>query len=189
MAIFLTVSCIKPNASVNLQGKQNISKLPYDDALVYVSDVNGDSEYRIYDLNAYSALTKYAPEMKYSGEYYVGEGEKMNFELKAAATATGNTLTVKKNTDNSLVYLDFKNINAKSFTVDDGFTTHTYNFNEEETYSINLHSDCVVTINGGNADVEYKEVLRDYKPLIPSEFENDTEKLHFNLWLTGEFHL
>ena len=189
MVIFLTVSCIKPNASVNLQGKQNISKLPYDDALVYVSDVNGDSEYRIYDLNAYSALTKYAPEMKYSGEYYVGEGEKMNFELKAVATANGNTLTVKKNTDNSLVYLDFKNINAKSFTVDDGFTTHTYNFNEEETYSINLHSDCVVTINGGNADVEYKEVLRDYKPLIPSEFENDTEKLHFNLWLTGEFHL
>ena len=46
-----------------------------------------------------------------------------------------------------------------------------------------------MTINGGNADVEYKEVLRDYKPLIPSEFENDTEKLHFNLWLTGEFHL
>ena len=189
MVIFLTVSFIKPNASVNLQGKQNIAKLPYDDALVYVSDANGESEYRIYDLNAYRALNKYAPEMKYSGEYYAGEGEKTDIDLKVLATSSENTLTVKKNTDNSLVYLDFKNINAESFTINDGITTHTYKFNEEETYSINLHSECVVTLNGGNADVEYKEVLRDYKSLIPAEFENDTEKLHFNLWLTAEFQL
>lgn len=34
------VFVVKPNASVNLQGKQNIAKLPYDDALVYVIDID-----------------------------------------------------------------------------------------------------------------------------------------------------
>ncbi|MBQ7828433.1 MAG: M28 family peptidase, partial [Clostridia bacterium] len=32
LIVFLCVSLAKPNASVNLQGKQNIAKLPYDDA-------------------------------------------------------------------------------------------------------------------------------------------------------------
>ena len=189
MIILFVVSVIKPNASVNLQGKQNIAKLPYDDALVYVSDTDGDHEYRIYDLNAYGALQEYAPEMKYSGEYYVGRGEKQNIELKAIATADNGVLNVKKNVEDSLVYLDFKNINAESFTVDDGITTRTYNFEDKDTYSIKLHSECTVTVNGGNADVEYKEVLRDYAELIPAEYANDSEKLHFNLWLTAEFQL
>lgn len=189
MVVLFAVSIVKPNASVNLQGKQNIAKLPYDDALVYVSNANGDSEYRIYDLNAYGALKKYAPEMMYQGEYYAGDGEKKDIELTAIATASKDTLTVKKNVENSLVYLDFKNINAESFTVDDGITIHTYEFNEEETYSIKLHSECQVTVNGGSADVEYREVIRDYEALIPSEYETDTEKLHFNLWLATEFNL
>jgi len=154
-----------------------------------VSDTDGDYEYRVYDLNAYGALKKYAPEMKYSGEYYIGKGEKQNIELKAIATADNGVLTVKKNVENSLVYLDFKNINAESFTVDDGITTRTYNFEIKDTYSIKLHSECTVTVNGGNADVEYKEVLRDYAELIPAEYANDSEKLHFNLWLTAEFQL
>ncbi len=189
MIILLVVSLAKPNASVNLQGKQNIVKLPYDDALVYVSDENGESEYRIYDLNAYGALKKYAPEMKYEGEYYAGTGDKKDIQLNVLATSSNDTLTVKKNTDNSLVYLDFKNIKADSFTVDDGITTQVYKFTEEETYSIKLYSDCVVTIDGGSADVEYKEVIRDYDPLIPDEYQNDNEKLHFNLWLTTEYSL
>ena len=46
-----------------------------------------------------------------------------------------------------------------------------------------------VTVNGGSTDVAYKEVLRDYSYLIPSEYTNDSEKLHFNLWLTNEFQL
>lgn len=189
MIILFAVSVIKPNASVNLQGKQNIAKLPYDDALVYVSDADGDYEYRAYDLNAYGALQEYAPEMKYNGEYYVGKGEKQNIELKAIATADNAVLTVKKNVENSLVYLDFKNINAESFTVDDGITTRTYKFEDKDTYSIKLHNECTVTVNGGTTEVEYKEVLRDYAELIPTEYASDSEKLHFNLWLTTEFHL
>ena len=98
-------------------------------------------------------------------------------------------LTVKKNVDTSLVYLDFKNITADSFTIDDGVTTRTYRFDGKETYSINIHSDCTVTLNGGSADVDYKEVLRDYADLIPSEYAKDNEKLHFNLWLTAQFRL
>lgn len=190
MIVLLVVSVLKPNASVNLQGKQSISKLPYDDALVYVLDGDGKHEYRIYDLNAVSALKKYAPDMKYNGEYYWSQwGEKQNISIKALSTADGSVLTVKKNVDTSLVYLDFKNITADSFTIDDGVTTRTYRFDGKETYSINIHSDCTVTLNGGSADVAYKEVLRDYADLIPSEYAKDNEKLHFNLWLTAQFRL
>ena len=189
MVILLAVSTVKPNASVNLQGKQNIAKLPYDDALVYVNNKDGSYEYRVYDLNAYNAVEKYAPEMKYSGEYYVGQGTDQHIELTASATAENNVLTVKKNAEDALVYLDFKNINAQSFTVDDGITTHTYHFEDKDTYSITLHSECTVTVNGGSVTVEYKEVLRDYTKLIPAEYANDSEKLHFNLWLTAEFQL
>ena len=189
MIILFIVSVIKPNASVNLQGKQNIAKLPYDDALVYVSDADGAYEYRVYDLNAYGALKKYAPQMQYNGEYYVGKGEDMGVELSALSVSDGNVLTVKKNTEESLVYLDFKNIKADSFTVDDGITVHNYDLKDVDTYSIKLHSECTVTLNGGSADVEYKEVIRDYTKLIPDEYADDTNKLHFNLWLTDEFQL
>ena len=189
MVILFAVCTVKLNASVNLQGKQSISNLNSDDALVYVNDVDGSHEYRVYDLNAYRALNKYAPDMEYSGKYYVGQGADMGIELVAIATSESNVLTVKKNVEGSLVYLDFKNINADSFTVDDGITTRTYDFGEKETYTVTLHSNCTVTVNGGNADVEYKEVLRDYSSLIPAEYANDSEKLHFNLWLTAEFRL
>lgn len=189
MIVLFAVSVTKTDASVNLQGKQSISKLPYDDALVYVSDMDGNFEYRIYDLNAYRALQKYAPEMKYESAYYAGQGEDQNIGLVAAATAEGNVLTVRKNAEDSLVYLDFKRIDASSFTVDDGITTRTYDLAGKDTYSITLHSECIVTVNGGSADVEYKEVLRDHTKLIPAEYAGDVEKLHFNLWLTGEFHL
>lgn len=186
LVIFLVVSLCAPNASVNLQGKQNIAKLPYDDALVYVQDESGDTEYRIYDLNAYGALKAYAPDMRYNGEYYVGAGGKQDIVLSPLATATDNVLTVRKNVTDSLVYLDFSNINAASFTVDDGITTQTYSLEDADTYTIKLHSDCVVTVNG-SADIAYKEVLRDYETLIPAAYANDNEKLHFNLWLTAEF--
>ena len=189
LVIFTVVSLCSPNASVNLQGKQNISKLPYDDALVYVLDDNGDAEYRIYDLNSVGALEKYAPDMKYNGEYYWSQwGEKKDISLGVLGASQGNVLTVKKNADTSLVYLDFSDIDAVSFTVDDGITTHTYTF-DADTYTIKLHSDCTVTLNGGRATVAYKEVLRDYQQLIPEAYGSDSEKLHFNLWLTKEFEL
>ena len=189
MIVLFAVSVIKPNASVNLQGKQSISKLSSDDALVYVSHADGSHEYRVYDLNAYSALQKYAPDMEYCGTYYAGQGADQNIALLAIASSEVNVLTVKKNAEDSLVYLDFSNIHAESFTVDDGITTRTYPFGDKETYTVTLHSACTVTVNGGSTDVAYKEVLRDYSYLIPSEYTNDSEKLHFNLWLTNEFQL
>ena len=39
------------------------------------------------------------------------------------------------------------------------------------------------------AEVEYLEVVRDYAPLIPAAYIGDTEKLHFNLWLTQSYTL
>ncbi len=185
MVIFLCVSLSKPNASVNLQGKQNIVKLPYDDALVLVVGED-DYEYRIYDLNSVGALKDYVSELKYSGEYYFSHAELPSVEPRQLSYLDGNVLTVKKNTEDSLVYLDFSNINAESFTVDDGVTVHTYSLEGAETYSIKLHSECIVTVNG-QADIAYKEVLRDYEPLIPAEYAEDEEKLHFNLWLTADY--
>lgn len=185
MVIFLCVSLSKPNASVNLQGKQNIVKLPYDDALVLVVGED-DYEYRVYDLNSVGALKDYVSDLKYSGEYYFSHAELPTVELRQLSSLEGNVLTVKKNTEESLVYLDFSNINAESFTVDDGITVHTYSLADVETYSIKIHSECVVTVNG-QADIAYKEVLRDYEPLIPAEYAEDEEKLHFNLWLTADY--
>lgn len=189
MMVFLTVSLIKPNASVNLQGKQNIAKLPFDDALVYVVDEESAPEYRIYDLNAYGALKKYAPDMTYTEDHYAGTGEAQAIDLSILSAVEGTTLTVTKTVEDAMVYLDFSDATAESFTVDDGVTTHTYAFSEEGTYSIKLHNNCTVTLNGGSATVAYKEVVRDYAPLIPEAYATDEEQLHFNLWLTKRFSL
>ena len=187
LIIFLCVSVTKPNASVNLQGKQNIAKLPYDDALVYVVDASGEREYRVYDLNAYRALKVYSPEMTYADSYYVGEGEEQAVEHTILSAMEGNMLYIKKADENSLVYLDFTNIDATSFTVSDGKISKSYRLTENGTYSIKLHSSCTVSINGGSAAVAYKEVIRDYPSLIPAEYANDENRLHFNLWLTNTF--
>lgn len=189
LVVLFVVSVIPSNASVNLQGKQNNAKLPWDDALVYVVDENGDSEYRIYDLNAYRPLKKYAPEMKYESDCYVGEGEEKNIGVSILSTYSNNALTIKKNAGKTIVYLTFTNQNAESFTIDDGTTVNTYEFGENKTWGIAIHYDCTVTINGGSATVEYKEVIRDYDLLIPEEYANDDNQLHFNLWLMNSYLL
>ena len=190
LVIFTVVSTSSLNASVNLQGKQNIAKLPSDDALVYVVDENGNTEYRIYDLNAYDALKEYSPEMEYNEEgYYEGKGENVNVDHAIISTNDEAVISVTKADENSLVYLEFSNASGKSFTVDDGKTQQSYEFDEEGKFSINIHSDCNVILNDGSADVQYKEVLRDYENLIPAEYEGDSNMLHFNLWLTKELSL
>jgi hypothetical protein len=61
-------------------------------------------------------------------------------------------------------------------------------FTEGEDYNITINTDCTVTFNGTSAEVEYKEVLRDYGLMIPAEYTPE-EKLHFNLWLLDSFEL
>jgi hypothetical protein len=181
------VSLGKPNAAVNLQGKQNIVKLPYDDALVYVLDDKGNAEYRIYDLNAVRALKPYSPEMEFvNDEYYMGKGEKKDIALSVLSTAENNALNVKKSADNALVYLEIKSEGATSFTISDKNTTRTFTLTDE-VYTIKIHTDCTVTFDGA-ASVSYKEVVRDYAPLIPAAYANDEEPLHFNLWMTTSFN-
>ena len=192
LIIFLCVCMVKPNASVNLQGKQNIGKLPYDDALVYVVGENGDTEYRIYDLNAYSALDQYTNgfKMRYNGTYYesfVGDTKAEGVTHSIISTVENGILTVTKTDPTSTVYLEFTNVNAESITVSDGTTEGTYEISEGFIFTI--HSNCTVTVNGGTAEMEYREVLRDYAPLIPDAYAEDQEKLHFNLWLTKNITL
>ena len=187
LVIFTCCSVVKTNASVNLQGKQNIVKLPYDDALVYVVNDKGETEYRIYDLNSVGALKKYSPELTYTeGGYYVGKGDKQNVALSILSTAEGNALEVKKSDDRALVYLEIQSSGADSFTVSDVNGEKTYTLTDE-TYSIKLHTDCTVTFNGGSASAEYKEVVIDYETLIPAEYASDDDQLHFNLWMTTSF--
>ena len=187
LVIFTCCSVVKTNASVNLQGKQNIVKLPYDDALVYVVNDKGETEYRIYDLNSVGALKKYSPELTYTESgYYVGKGDKQNVALSVLSTAEGNALEVKKSDDRALVYLEIRSNGAESFTVSDVNGEKTYTLTDK-TYSIKLHTDCTVTFNGGAASVDYKEVVIDYEALIPAEYANDDDQLHFNLWMTTSF--
>ena len=179
------VSTIKLNCSVNLQGKQNIVKLPYDDALVYVIDEFDNREYRIYDLNAYYELKDYAPSMEYLEEYYVGYGDSVVVEDSIKSTFNNNQLVVDKINTKSIVYLEFTNATATSFTLTDGITTQEYTITDG-TYSIKIHSNCTVTLNGGSADVLYKEVIIDYETLIPNGYNGNA---HFNLWLTKNINL
>jgi len=188
LVIFLCVSLGNPNAAANLQGKQNIVKLPYDDALVYVVDDKGNAEYRIYDLNAVSALKPYSPEMEFvNDEYYMGKGEKKDIALSVLSTAENNALNVKKSAKTALVYLEIKTNGATAFTITDKNTSRTFNLKADEVYTIKLHTDCTVTFDGA-ASVSYKEVVRDYAPLIPAAYANDKEPLHFNLWMTTSFN-
>lgn len=188
MAIFFCVSATKADPNVNLQGKQNIGRLSYDDALVYVVNSNNEREYRIYDLNAYGALKEFAPEMKYEVDGYVGTGKEINVEYKILSTVEEGVLTVKKTDPASMIHLTFTDVNAKTFTVDDGKSQNTFDITEGLFFTI--HSDCTVTVNGGTATMEYREVIRDYAPLIPETYQKDVhDTLHFNLWLTQEITL
>lgn len=189
LTIFLAVSAGRPNANVNLTGKQNNIRLPWDDALVYALDEDGNAEYRVYDLNAASHLEPYAPALRWNGEYYAGAGEAVDVEYSIRSTAAGNTLTIREFHPDDLIWLTFTDIHAGSFTIDDGTTVITYPFGDAEQYSMTIHSDCTVTVNGGSASVSYREVLRDYAPLIPAEYKTDPQRLHFNLWLTAQYTL
>ena len=73
------------------------------------------------------------------------------------------------------------------FTVDDGKSQGIYQITEGMFFTI--HSDCTVTVNGGSATMEYREVIRDYEPLIPEAYAQYDDTLHFNLWLTKEITL
>lgn len=188
LLIFLVVSLIPANASVNLQGKQNIAKLPYDDALIYVQAADGSGEYRIYDLNSMRALRDYAPEkMEYLTDHYTAAAEK-DIALQVLSAADGGALTVKKCTEDALVYLTFTAEEGTIVTLDDGTSSSEHTVGESGELLLTLHSDCTVTASAA-AEVAYLEVVRDYAPLIPAAYEGSSEKLHFNLWLTQSFTL
>ena len=55
-----------------------------------------------------------------------------------------------------------------------------------ELARMGFYDNCTVTINGGSAHVEYREVIRDYPALMPAA---DSGSLHFNLWLETDFDL
>ena len=66
--------------------------MPWDDALVYVLDEEGNAEYRIYDLNAVNYFKPYAPEnMEYLGEYYAGEGAAVDVGYEMTVTTNPGT--------------------------------------------------------------------------------------------------
>lgn len=185
--IFLAVSLTPPDAHVELGwGFSNMD----DDALIYSTDNESYSYYCVYDLSAYNALKKYAPEMQYSEDEwgYMCETERLPLDISVLSAPDGKSLNVKPADDRSRIYMTLETKDAKTFTVDDGTTVQTFDFSMDGYAYINLHSDCVVTVNGGSADAFYTEYIVDYPLLIPENYDSE-EKLHFNLWLQKNFKL
>lgn len=189
LIIFLVVSMFHLNPGVNLEGKQKISNLPYDDALVLVVNENNEKEYRVYDLNAYQALKKYCKDMIYHDSYYVKEDINIDIDFSINSTSQGKSLEVNKLNQNSIVYLTFKNItDATTFEIETNGNVQEFEFNNQEEYEILIHTDSIVTLKSGSAEIEYKELLIDYSPIIPSNYQSE-EMLHFNLWMMKNFNL
>ncbi len=161
-----------------------------DDALIYSTDNERYYNYCIYDLSAYKALNKYCPEMQFNPDEwgYICAAQKKELNTEFLITAEGNTLDVKRAAEDSTVYIAFMDINADSFTVDDGITLQTVDVSEKNYATFMIHSDCTVTINGGSADAFVTEYIVDYPGLIPENYD-PAEKLHFNLWLQDYFEL
>ncbi len=189
LVIFIGISLTVPDPNANLQGKQSISMLPYDDALVYSVEADGSFEYMVCDFDAYRALKKYAPEMTYSDEKrcYLSAAEPME-TVSILSEQEGDTLHIRLTDEDALVYLTFTETTGESFSIDDGKNVQTYTFDKKGYYYIRIHDNCTVQLNGGTAKVAYQEVLRDYEALIPEDYDA-TEQLHFNLWLWEEYVL
>lgn len=190
LVIFLCVSLCRPDAHVNLQGKQGVFTQMEDDALIYTISMDGEHCYYVQDLNAYNALKKYCPEMKYStdDEAYVGTGEKKDLDIEFFTTAKADTLNIKRSCKDSMVYLMLENFNADSLTIDDGEIVQNIDISQNKYPYMLIHSDCTVTINGGAATAFVTEYIVDYPELIPDNYNPD-ERLHFNLWLQSSFEL
>lgn len=183
LILFLIVSIIKPNANVNLLGKQGNTMLSYDDALIYVINEE-DYEYRAYDLNAYPYLKKYLPAMEYKDTYYYSKAENLGINLTINAQKNNNQLSINKY-DSSYVMLTFTNVaNNTSITINDASSGKDYDI--KEGFILTILNSTVLTINSGSCDIEYREYFIDYADLIPDDY-NTSEKLHFNLWLIKEY--
>lgn len=183
LIIFLIVSIIKPNANVNLLGKQGNPMLSYDDALIYV--INEDEyEYRTYDLNAYPYLKKYLPNMEYNDGYYYSKTNDLGINMPIKSEMNNNILNIDKY-DNSYVKLTFTNVsNNTQINVNDNIIITDYDI--KENFTLTLLTDCKVSINSGSCDIEYREFFIDYYELIPNGYDSN-EKLHFNLWLIDKY--
>jgi hypothetical protein len=149
-----------------------------------------DGEYRVYDLNAYRALKPFAPDMTWNdGEYYAGKGEEKDIALSVLSASEGKVLNVAKTSKDALVYLYITSEKATSVTVTHGIISRTYQIAKDKTFELLIHEDATVKLNGAHATVDYREVVRDYEPLIPDGYVKDENQLHFNLWLTASFEL
>ena len=185
--VFLCVSLTPADVHSDLGG--GFSHMD-DDALIYATDGESYSAYGIYDLSAYNALKKYAPEMEYS-DYdggYACEAEKLDLGISVQTTCEGNVLNVKRSHEKSAINLIVQAKDAESITVDDGTTVQNIEIPKHGYVLMLLHSDCTVTLNGGTGNASITEYIVDYPELIPENY-NPEDKLHFNLWLQKEYEL
>ena len=187
LVIFLCVSLTPADVHSDLGSGFNSTS---DDALVYITEGDDYSAYAVYDLSAYNAVKKYAPEMEYddSMECYYIETEKLDLGISVQTTCEGNKLNVKPAHENSFIHLTIKADGAESFTVDDGTTVQTIEIPDHGYGFIYLHDDCTVTLNGGTGTAYTTEYIVDYPELIPENYDPE-DKIHFNLWMQKNFEL
>ena len=192
LIIFLLNGTVAHNAHVNLSGNQTVLTHPYDDALIYVAGEGGETEYRIYDLNAYKQLKKYAPPMEYVSvdgkSYYRCDTDGRSTDTVILSKLSSNGLEITKATDTSIIYLTVSSDSAEGFILDDGITRRVYSPSAGTPHTVIIHSNCTLTFMGDDADIEYVEVICNYQPLDPKAVPED-EALLFNLWLTATFTL
>lgn len=204
--IFLFFSaCFPGHISMNLQGKQNIRRLPYDDALVFVANDLGsdnyDVNYRVYDLNSYPQMKKVLPSgYKWNKTEKAYEKTMGTNQLSFADTysVAGNTMNITRLTTDSYVYLTVKSgSNITSIDVSAEGKSFTFQMNENSSTEMLFFNDATLTLNTINdvapvADLKYLELIENYEPLKQYDDFKALEKNSFfkyNLWLVREFSL
>lgn len=196
MMIFLSVSLTTPSPNSCLSQKHTESPI-IDDSLNYEiwygqSDhISPEKKYvyRIYDIYAYNALKKYVPGLKRTEDFYECRAPKKDIGLSILSHADKNKLTITKADEKSKIYVYFMNATAKSFSIDDGKEIRNIDFNEHGFGFFTFRSNCTVTINDGSAYIQYNELIRDFKPIIPESYKAGRDRFHFNLMLENEYFL
>ena len=145
-------------------------------------------EYRIYDLNSMRALRDYAPEkMEYLTDHYTAAAEK-DIALQVLSAADGGALTVRKCTEDALVYLTFTAEEGTIVTLDDGTSSSEHTVGESGELLLTLHSDCTVTASAARRSHTSKSCAT-MRPSSPRPTKALPKSSTSTFWLTQSFTL
>lgn len=202
--IFLFSVIFPAHPSMNLQGKQNIKRLPYDDALVLVAKEENNNSYnvdfRVYDLNTYPYMKKVLTSgYKWDNKEkaYTKDMGNQNIIFNTNIVKTSNSLNITRGYHSSIIYLTIKKesnieeVNALAkgksmvFEIDSQIDTTLFFYNDVELEFVNKNGDPIV------ADIDYLELMINYEPIknqfIDFKALESNSSFKYNVWLLKEF--